>query len=490
MRIVRGVLVDETRRTALERAGRIDYHPLMMSSLIRVMLCAVLLLPVSRAAADVITLKTGETIEGEVLEVTRTAVTIKTKIHNIATTQTIRRSKIKDIEYKDLPEGFWDSGRKPKEPAEDEPEVAEEAEDDQPTRGRASARRDPSSQFVVVPIKGGIGSEVTAYGLKRALTQARGRADHIVFVVDSPGGYVYEAVAILDLLKEFDEQFEFHCVIEEGAISAASVFAAGADHIYVHPGARLGGAVAYSSDQSTGAAEVDAKFNSIWSANIASRAESKGHSGDAFRAMVELEAVLWQADDGSLSASRPVNGTQIDGASTILTIRASQMIDAGMATAIEGDPSEIGSLIGDEDWTEYPKIGERAMAQTGRERTVLESRFNEAISEYRDAYSVYETENPLQFQYTVIRAGNNVYRLDPASMRTWVRRCDKAISACKTMLRCLKDLASINSKAERTGALHLVTPDDLGHDAYVELESNLSWLQNHRNNPPARNLGG
>ncbi|MFK7884468.1 MAG: ATP-dependent Clp protease proteolytic subunit [Phycisphaerales bacterium] len=457
----------------------------------RFVIFMLLLLPVSAATADVVTLKTGETIEGEVLDVTRSEVTIKTKVHNITTTQTIRRSKIADIEYKPLPDDFWGSGKKTKEPdTKTNDAESEDADSDRSARTTNRVGRNPESQYVVIPIKGGIGSEVTEYGVRRALTQSRGRAQHIVFVVDSPGGYVYSAVAILDLLKEFDDEFEYHCVIEEGAISAASVFAAASDHIYVHPDARLGGAVAYSSENSTGATEVDAKFNSIWSANIASRADAKGHSGDAFRAMVVLEAELWQGEDGTLTAARTAGSTQIDSASTILTIRASQMIESGMAKAIGGEPSEIGTIIGDDNWTEYPKIGERAMAQTGRERTLMESKHNEAIAEYREALAEYETENPLQFTYTVIRAGNNVYRLDPSSMRVWLRRCDRSISACKTMLRSLKELASINAKAQRTKALHLVTPDDLGHDAYVELEHNLDWLRNHRNNPPARNLGG
>lgn len=472
----------------------------------RSVLCVVTLLLVFLAAVaqdasgDVITLRSGEVIEGEVIEVTRTKVTVKIKLHNIPTTQTYRRSEVKDIEYKPLPDGFWDPPRRDDSETDDddtgtedtpELEESEEGTEEPRSRSRRSSSRssDPDDMYVVVPIEGGIGSEVTADGVRKALTQAKGRkAGHIVFVVDSPGGYVYEAVNFLEVLKEFDEDFVYHCVIDAGAISAAAVFAAASDHIYVRPDARLGGAVAYTTENTSGAAEVDAKFNSIWSANIASRADSKGHQGDVFRAMVVLEAELWQGPDGTLSAAAIPGGTKIDGADTILTIRASQMVDGGMARAFEGGIDTLGELVGRDNWTEVPGVGVRAMTLAARERADMQRRYDTSIAEYRRELETFNREHPNSFQYRVLRYDNGVYRLDPRSMREWVARSDRTIRACERMLRYLKELASINSKAERTGALHLVTPKDLGHEAYVELDRSLSWLKAHRNNPPAREM--
>jgi len=459
-------------------------------------LLLIFLLP-PRAYADVVTLRNGDTVEGQVLDVTRTKLTIKTKVHNIATTVTYRRSEIKDIEYKPLAEDFWGPPKSPKQ--DEEPSVGgreveapegEDADDKKaPTTRRTREKKKPEDQYVVVPIEGGIGSEVTSDGLRKALAQSKGRGvGNIVFVVDSPGGYVYEAVNILDLLKEFDEFFEYHCVIQEGAISAASVFAAGSDQIYVRPDARLGGAVAYSKENSSGAAEVDAKFNSIWSANIASRADSKGHAGDIFRAMVVLEAELWQGEDGSLSPNRSPGATQIDGPKTILTIRASQMVDAGMATAFEGELSELGEVLGRPEWSEVPGIGIRAMTFAGRTRLDMERRFEKSLTTLGNATDTFAAEDPRQFTYRVLRSTNGTYRLDATSMREWTTRTDRAISACKVMLKCLKELAEINSKAQRTKALHLVTPKDAGHDAYVTIDRTLKWLKDRRNNPPARDM--
>lgn len=443
------------------------------------------------ANADVITLRNGDTVQGEVTEVTRTKVTIKTKLHNIATTQTFRRSEIEEIEYAPLPDGFWTSPRGDENEVADEatkPEVSETSPRDRTPR--ADRSRDPDHQYVVVPVKGGIGSEVTAEGVRRALGQSKTRGvGHIVFVVDSLGGYVYEAVSILDVLKEFDDDFEYHCLIEEGAISAACVFAAGADRIFVRPDARLGGAVAYSKDNTSGAAEVDAKFNSIWSANLASRADAKGHPGDVFRAMVVMAAEVWQHSDGTLLTALADDATQIDGPDTILTIRSSQMVRAGMATEFKGELDELGTVLGQEQWNEVPGIGIRAMTFTARDRADMERRYKKAIDELEDATERFKEADPRRFSYQIVRYENGIYRLDAPSMRDWIGRSDQAIKAGNSMLKCLRELASVTSKAERTGAMHLMTPEDVGKETYDTVRKTVSWLKAHRNDPPAKEMG-
>jgi hypothetical protein len=473
----------------------------MLKQLLRLTIPAALLLSGSTLRADIITLKSGETVEGKILEETRTEVKIETKVSNIKTTKTYRRAQIQDIEYKPLPEDFWESGRKPKEnnpsdgdPSGEEPDVTdpEETEPDEESEATRAGRGKlaPEDQFIIVPVEGGIGETVTSHGLRNALLQAKNRRiGNVVFMVDSPGGYVYEAVQILEVLKEFDADLEYHCFIQEGAISAASVFAAASDRIFVRPDARLGGAVAYSSSNSTGAAEVDAKFNSIWAAEIAARAESKGHSGDAFRAMVEIDAQLYLTSDGKFSPSQTAGSTELDSRSTILTIRAAQMVQAGMATQHEGDAAGLGTLLGRPSWTEIRNIGTRAMSSAAKERAELQKTFEEALAAFSPALDEFKRSDPRQFNYQIIREEGGVYRFDSKSMRDWVTRSDAAIRACNTMLKSLGDIASVNKKAEKTKALHLLTiPNGMGHEAYVEIDRARDWLSEHRNNPPAREM--
>ena len=65
----------------------------------------------------------------------------------------------------------------------------------------SAPKRVPTAQerYLVVPMRGEIGSTVTAIGLERALEDARKqKIAHIVFALDSPGGKVEEAEAIED----------------------------------------------------------------------------------------------------------------------------------------------------------------------------------------------------------------------------------------------------------------------------------------------------
>ncbi|MBL4591238.1 MAG: hypothetical protein JKY96_04695, partial [Phycisphaerales bacterium] len=321
--------------------------------------------------ADILTMRDGSTIEGEILSESRTKVVIKTRVSNITTTKTISRRQIKEVLHQPLPDGFWGAPKKSKpdpKPVETNDDADEKVVDDQaedlpePRKTRRGNAKADRTHFAVVPIVGGIGSEVNAYGLRKALTNAkRKRIEHIVFTIDSPGGYVYQAVEMMEILKEFDESFIYHAVIEEGAISAASIFVACSDNIFVRPGSRLGGAVAFSDDQTTGHATVDAKMNSIWASEVASRAEAKGYPGEVFRAMAVLEVQLFQAVDGSISTLNSAGAEQIDSASTILTIRAAQMVKAGMAKELTGELSHIGEMLGIGNFAENRNVGTRVM---------------------------------------------------------------------------------------------------------------------------------
>jgi hypothetical protein len=62
------------------------------------------------------------------------------------------------------------------------------------------------------------------------------------------------------------------------------------------------------------------------------------------------------------------------------------------------------------------------------------------------------------------------------------------VRACNTMLACLKELATINTRAEKTGAEHLLIPTKLGHERYVEIDSERSKLLNQRNRPPVTEM--
>lgn len=451
------------------------------------------------ALADTLTMRDGSTIEGNIVSESASKVVIETKIANIRTTQTVSKRDIREVAYAPLADDFWDSDRdenkrERKRETEPDPEPeAEPADDADPLPARTSSRsRADRVYFIEVPIHGQIGVEVNTHGLREALTNAsRQKIEHIVFTIDSPGGYVYQAMEMMKILKEFDDKLTYHAVIEEGAISAASIFAACADDIFVRPDSRLGGAVSFSTD-STGSAAVDAKMNSIWAAELAARAESKGHPAEVFRAMVVLDAVVWQAADGKISAVSSAGAEQIDGPSTILTIRAGQMVKAGMAHELDGELDELGGLLAIEGWTERKGVGVRAMEKAAKDWIKLYEDQTKASEVFDDAYGELERSAPRQFTDYIIyqnpRTSNNPYSMEGKSLTLWRERSDKAIGACETMLEALKEFARINHRAENLGAEHLLIPERSGDQAYENIARALEILETQRNKPPLSSM--
>lgn len=474
------------------------YWFIMRTPPILFLIAVLLMLSTSFAHADIVTLKDGTTHEGTVIKENRAEVVLEIVIANIKTTKTFPRYQVRSIEYKPL-----ESADATKEEEKDQQENADRdstgrSGSDAQTEGRTDTEDDDSGTdrradlrnrelFITIPVEGIIGIETNANGLKNALTQARRRkVQHIVFVIDSPGGYVYDAIESLKVLKEFDDDFVYHALVVEGAISAASIYVAASDHIWLRPESRVGGAVAYTSDNSTGAADVDAKMNSIWAAEIASRALSKGHPPEIFRAMVETGAEVWFDEEGKVYASRPgtPGAQQIDNSQTILTIRADQMIQIGMAKLFEGELDELGEQLQIANWFPVRGMGERAMQSASRERTELQERFDDAVKVFRDAYEDFNQNNPRtknDYQYFIQPDGRRYP--DGTSMQMWRERCDKAIRNCDTMLAALGRIASVNKSAKRVGAIHLEQlPDDIGHEVYTTFKEIRQWLVEHRDN--------
>ncbi len=428
------------------------------------------------ALGDIVTLKDGLVIEGVITEATAGAITIDTLVANIRTTEEIPRFRIASVEYKPVPEDFFE----PRRPERPEGTAERPASRERPDRARAD---DTTTLYMIVPIVGTIGETVTATGLADAFRQADRRGiGHIVFTVDSPGGYLFEANQILDLLAEHDEQFVYHTYIEDGAISAASVFAASADHIYVAPDARLGGAVAYTRDNSTGATEVDAKFNSIWASSLAARAESKGHSGDAFRAMAEQDAELWLSESGELRAAKASPADEeLDGRRSILTLRASQMLRAGMAQQLDVGAEEIGGLRAYEGWQESPRIGERAMTAAAKRRERLIDKHAQLARNLELALESAADADPASGRYYV---DADTGRFTGGSMIKWQQACDAAMGRWNDVRSVLLAMADLDKDAAEDaaedGALHLVTPEDQGNDLFGRVEERMGWLQENR----------
>ena len=150
-----------------------------------------------------------------------------------------------------------------------------------------------SGRYVEATLTGTFGEEITAPGVSAVLKLAKTtRAKTLVFVIDSPGGYVADARAIAEILENEGSDFRIITVIRR-AISASIWLLSKSNVIAFEDGKAAGAAVAYSQDETTGEISVDSKFNSAIAAQLAGSAERRGQPGAVYRAMVVREVELF-----------------------------------------------------------------------------------------------------------------------------------------------------------------------------------------------------
>ncbi|MBA4120243.1 MAG: hypothetical protein C0513_06035 [Isosphaera sp.] len=214
-------------------------------------------------------------------------------------------------------------------------------------------------RYLTLPLRGAFGVEVVAPAIRQAVeTAERKQIGHVVIVLDSPGGAVADAEAISELMHAARDRVTFHVVCTQ-AISASVWVLANAQRIYVPPTGRIGAALVFWQDSSSGNPAVDQKFNAALASEVASLASSNGHNPVLFRAMMEPEVpvLVARAADGTtaVSTSRDVPGaigyTQVHSGKGVLSLDHDQAILTGLALALPSeDPAQIGPLLGIAGW--------------------------------------------------------------------------------------------------------------------------------------------
>lgn len=360
-------------------------------------------------AEDVIITTAGRRYVGTIVERTVSKIRIKTTLHNIPTVVELRMGEVARIEKteEDAPEE-----ERPSEPERVEPERPEtdtptpselprkaakverrakkdldvapsadpapsEVEEDgfrEFTRSASAARtrglhvtpaptkRPGVPMYLEVPLRGTFGEDIYPKGVGEALlwAQENGVTD-VLFRIESPGGAVWSAERIVELMNEYRGSLKFHALIER-SISASIWPSFACDTIAMAPRSGFGGAVAFRIDADTGSAEVDLKMNSIRMAELVSQAEENGHSGHVVRAMMisdqALYAVLPEGErEWELRGSAPPPARRFDDVvpldtpESILTLTAIQAETYGIAPRLESDDADAYlGVLGYDEW--------------------------------------------------------------------------------------------------------------------------------------------
>src|SRR5439155_135348 len=115
--------------------------------------------------------------------------------------------------------------------------------------------------YVVLPLRGAIGEDVTADALRAGLDQARAaNPKFVILAIDSPGGSIAEMAQMTDLIIDASKDMQIIAYVKS-AYSAAAVIAMCCRQVYMKPEGVIGAAVPFRLTEN-GPADVDAKFRS------------------------------------------------------------------------------------------------------------------------------------------------------------------------------------------------------------------------------------
>lgn len=310
----------------------------------------------SWALGDIIYLSDGSWIKGKIVKETSDEYEVDGKTSSgISYQGKLAKSRVRSITKGDDAPDAAKPG-----------DAAAPAKDGKPAD--APKAKEPAGDFLVVPLKGTFGEEITPKGVDTALDWAVAKGvKHVVFTIDSPGGQVWAAESIRAIIKDHAGKVTCHVVIQN-AMSASIWVVFACDKIGALPGATLGAAVAFKRNDS-GNAEVDEKFNSAIAAKIATEADRLGHPGELARSMILTDQKLYAVQEGDAwkfvhdqPTGADVKFETLNEGNRVVTLTTEQMLRYKVASKVEkAEDAAIAELLGDAKLKPSGNMGESSM---------------------------------------------------------------------------------------------------------------------------------
>lgn len=170
----------------------------------------------------------------------------------------------------------------------------------------------------VVPIEGTIDRGLTKF-VERAYQEADAQnAARVLLEINTPGGYLEEAVAIKDIINR--AKTPTIAYVTGGAISAGALLALTAPDLVMAPGTTMGAA-----EPRVGTEKADEKIVSYWASELAGAAEKNGRDPQVARAMADADVVI--------------PGVKEKG--KLLTLTAGQALELGMIDDVLATRAEV-----------------------------------------------------------------------------------------------------------------------------------------------------
>lgn len=445
------------------------------------------------AHADRLHMTDGTIHEGTVLMETEASIVLDTMVDGQRTKITLDPYDVKKIERAPVPEGFFGDtdtpgpSRPKPAPAKQEPVNQEPHKTAKPSPAKGTSTRPKGvtvGTYAVVPIEGVFGEDISPVGVREALELAKRRGvQHIVFDLDSPGGYVWAADQIANIMAEFDEHFDYHAHVRN-AFSASIWVVFSCDTITMAPGSSLGAAVGYTTSE-TGVEAVDAKFTSARISMLRGRASAKGHADALIAPMMEMTAQLytWLDDAGEPVVSNdPPKGNpdglrHLDNASQVLTLTVDDAVSIGLATQTAGGHKSLGDLLTIADWNHLAALGERPMAHRGKELRKLVDTVDQGMPKLQGLIETAVAEHPDNVPLDYY-AGSGM--LTPGSQQKWREQTDIALRAWRNVFEAFRGLDALAAQFEKVGGIERFPRQEL-QDIGVRVDEEIRSLEANRN---------
>lgn len=426
--------------------------------------------------ADVVEMTDGRRFEGRITAERTYDVVIDTMVNKIRLNMTLQRSDIRTVTRSALPDGFFDKPAKEAgdskaktEPKEKAPRPAPAAPSHaaapnevkpapgEPVRNAPAPRAEgiTAGTYLEVPLEGEFGRDIYPKGVEAALALAVQRGvQHVVFRIHSPGGEVWAARKIMEVLKKYDGKVTTHAFIEE-AMSASIWVVFACDEVEIAPAGVVGAAVVFHGSASTGAAAVDEKMNSALAGELSAVAERHGRDPAVVRAMMIPEAELYEWEDakgrvhvsGDRPATPPSGMRVLSSASDVLTLTANEASRIGLATQLDADDSaQIGAAEAIDQWAVLENAGALAMQKACKQSALARADLERTGERLHKAVVQAVESDPTRFTYKASSSGI----MTPDSQRRWTELTDKALTAWADAKRAL-----VQFKQEQTKAAEL-----------------------------------
>ncbi|MCA9292475.1 MAG: hypothetical protein KDA20_01535 [Phycisphaerales bacterium] len=418
------------------------------------------------AQADRVIMTDGTVHQGLIVVETDAAIVLDTMVNGERTKITIDPYDVKNVERKPLPRGFFGADDPaPAQAPQSAPTNAKDTNKDSTRPQRTPANNRSTNRpkgitdgtYAVIPIEGVFGEDISPVGVREALELAKRRSiRHIVFDIDSPGGYTWAADRIVEVLAEFDEDFDYHAHIRN-AFSASIWVVFSCDTITMAPGSSVGAAVTFAQTE-TGVEAVDAKFTSARISTLRNLAKAKGHADALIAPMMDMPAQLyaWRDADGQPVVSNdppsgnPIGLRHLDNESQVLTLTVDDAIDIGLATQVQGGHRALGEQLAIDGWNHLPNLCERPMAQRGKELRKLVDTVDQGLPKLRELIEKAVAEHPSNVQVTYYTESG---LLTPGSQQKWRDQTDIALRAWNDVFEAFRGLDLLTSQFEKVGGI-------------------------------------